>query len=77
MRQVTEVSPPTLEQRLKEAVSVTFSIALVLNFLSVVVGVDGSAWHLLRVVVGVLFLIALVAWIGALIRRRVMRAQAG
>jgi amino acid transporter len=59
------------ERRLRGAVGAIFGVAAVLNFLSVVVGVEGSLWLAIRVAVGVVFLVALAAWLAAILMLRV------
>jgi amino acid transporter len=63
------------ERRLRGVVGALFGVAGVLNFLSAVVGVEGSLWLLIRVAVGFAFLTALVAWLGTILWRRVPAGQ--
>jgi hypothetical protein len=58
------------EQRLRDWVGAAFGVGGVLNFLSEVAGIEGRAWHVLRVGVSLVFTVLLCAWLGSILVRR-------
>jgi hypothetical protein len=63
-------------ERLGQWVAAAFSVGAVVNLLSEVAGIEGRAWHVIRVSLSLAFLVTLCAWLGSILGKRVAPRRA-